>query len=266
MIAWPKRSADTWIKLCEFEALDPVLESTRLGADALGFHIFCHQDEKERCARFAPIVRMMPPGVHAVLLTDLPLARVRRVLQAVPFTALQLYQDCAAEDVVKLREQLRRPIPILKVMSAQPRENFTPSIRDFVEYYAPCVDAFLLDSSRRGGSGQTAEWDHCARVIALSPRPVILAGGLTPENVGAAIRTLRPFGVDVETGVSERAPNGVLVKDMGKVAKFIAAVREADRCLLGENGQARTPCVESIAPLFGIGGVGYAIPGLPIKG
>ena len=75
------------------------------------------------------------------------------------------------------------------------------------------------DAVRRGGTGQTIDWMRAGEVAAR--RPVILAGGLTPANVGAAIATVRPVGVDVSSGV-ETAPG---LKDIHKLAAFVAAVR-----------------------------------------
>ena len=80
-----------------------------------------------------------------------------------------------------------------------------------------------------GGTGLTADWGFCARVVSLSDRPVFLAGGLTPENVGEAIQIVRPFGVDVETGVSFRIERGPLVKSIEKCRRFIDTVVRADR-------------------------------------
>ena len=85
------------------------------------------------------------------------------------------------------------------------------------------LDAVLVDGGS-GGTGEKADWEHLATVIDVCDHPVILAGGLTPENVGEAIRLVRPYAVDVSSGV-ESSPG---VKDPGKIAAFCRAVREAD--------------------------------------
>jgi len=85
------------------------------------------------------------------------------------------------------------------------------------------LDAVLVDGGA-GGTGEKADWEHLATVIDVCDHPVILAGGLTPENVGEAIRLVRPYAVDVSSGV-ESSPG---VKDPGKIAAFCRAVREAD--------------------------------------
>lgn len=86
------------------------------------------------------------------------------------------------------------------------------------------LDAVLIDGGS-GGTGETADWEHLAEVVDVCDHPVILAGGLTPENVGEAIRLVKPYAVDVSSGV-ESEPG---VKDPAKIAAFCRAVREADR-------------------------------------
>ena len=91
------------------------------------------------------------------------------------------------------------------------------------------MDAYLLDSHRVGGTGLVADWRHCEQIVRRAKLPVFLAGGLSANNVAEAIRIVRPFGVDVESGVSDRIPGGPLVKNMLKCRRFIDAVRRADR-------------------------------------
>ena len=140
---------------------------------------------------------------------------------------MQYYDDTSTDDIDRIRQAFPE-IRIMKVMSAQPNENFTPDSETFLERYLPFSDAILLDSVRDGGSGKTSDWDHCAGIVELSNKPVFLAGGLNPYNVQEAIERVRPFGVDVETGVSDRLPSGVRLKNMMKCRLFVEAVRKAD--------------------------------------
>ena len=105
-----------------------------------------------------------------------------------------------------------------------------PDALEMIPVYAPYVHAFLLDSGRPkaavpelGGTGRAHDWDVSAAFVRASPRPVFLAGGLNADNVGKAIRAVRPFGVDLCSGVRT---NGCL--DAAKLAGFMAAVRAAD--------------------------------------
>lgn len=229
---WDSTRMHTRVKLCEFEWLDPAYEAARLGADALGFHLFRRQNVGERLRRFArKVFPFLPAGVDRVLLTDLDLDTLLAVLRQLPADTVQLYPDWPAATILRLRRGVDRPLRILKVMSACPAENFTSDAGEFLARYAGCADGVLLDSFRAGGTGRPANWDHCAAVVRSSSVPVFLAGGLTAENVGEAINRVRPFGVDVETGVSDRVPGGPLVKNMAKVARFLGAVRAADRVI-----------------------------------
>ncbi|HYO68060.1 MAG TPA: phosphoribosylanthranilate isomerase [Archangium sp.] len=226
---WDRARRYTRIKLCEFEALDPAYEASHMGADALGFHLFKHQVMAQKVERFREIFRYLPKTVEKVLLTDLDFEVAVQVVTELGLDSVQLYPDWPAKQVAQFRARLPSGVRILKVMSAQPEENALRDSGEFVRHYTPVVDGFLLDSYRIGGTGKTADWGHCAAVVQSSALPVFLAGGLTAENVGEALRIVRPFGVDVENGVSDRIPNGPLVKNMTKCARFIAAVRQSDQ-------------------------------------
>ncbi|UCG88762.1 MAG: phosphoribosylanthranilate isomerase [Gemmatimonadota bacterium] len=229
---WDESSNRTRIKLCEFECLDPAYEASHLGADALGFHIFQHHDAGEKARRFAEIFSYLPASVAKVLLTDVELdVLLDGILPTLRCDAIQLYPDWSAEEIGQVRQASPPDTKILKVMSAVTQENAFGNDDEFLHFYNGLVDGYLLDSFRIGGTGRTADWDHCAEIVRGTALPVFLAGGLTPGNVGEAVRTVEPFGVDVENGVSDRIPDGPLVKNMDKCRRFIAAVREADAML-----------------------------------
>ena len=232
---WELNRHYTRIKLCEFEWLDPAYEAALLGVDALGFHLFHQHPVVEKLHRFREIVRFLPNGVEAMLLTDLEPAALALVLDAVPFGSVQLYPDWPPETIAALKTS-GRPIRILKVVSARPEENDPPDLAAFLGRYDGVVDGFLLDSTRAGGTGEPADWRLCAQFVGMTRHPVFLAGGLTPENVGEAVRKVRPYGVDVETGVSFRPEGGPLVKSIEKCRRFIDAVTRADRDQLRTRG------------------------------
>ncbi len=224
---WNPDRPGTRVKLCEFEYLEAAYEASFLGAEFLGFHIFSDQDVAEKSARFAAIFRELNPAVHKTLLTDLPMDQLRPLAAELGLEAIQYYDDCPPEDLDALREDLPE-LRILKVMSEKAEENDPSDDDAFLARYAPVADAFLLDSFRHGGTGVTGDWSHCAEIVRKSPVPVFLAGGLTPYNVRDAIEQVRPFGVDVESGVSDYLPDGRRLKNMLKCRLFIEKVREAD--------------------------------------
>jgi phosphoribosylanthranilate isomerase len=220
------------IKLCEFECLDPAYEACSLGVDALGFHIFKHQNVEEKVKKFREIFGYLPGTVDKVLLTDVDFDTLcDTILPRLRMDTIQLYPDWPAEQIRLLRRRAQSGLKVLKVMSACPDENFTPDVGVFLSTYEPVVDGILLDSYRVGGTGKVADWNYCAKIVKRTALPVFLAGGLNADNVLDAVRTVRPFGVDVESGVSDRVPGGPLVKNMEKCRRFVASVRDAERSL-----------------------------------
>jgi len=220
------------IKLCEFECLDAAYEACSLGVDALGFHIFKHQNVEKKITKFQEIFGYLPQTVDKVLLTDVAFSVLCDViLPKLRMDTIQLYPDWPVDQIRLLRQQAPDTLKILKVMSACPEENFSPDDGVFLRTYEPVVDGILLDSHRVGGTGKVGDWKHCGEIVKRTLLPVFLAGGLNAENVLDAIRIVRPFGVDVESGVSDRIPGGPLVKNMEKCRSFVAAVRNAERTL-----------------------------------
>lgn len=229
---WSVPNNVTCIKICEIESWHDMYIACQAGAHALGLHWFRHHDPAEREATFATFLASIPPGVHRVLLSDLAFASCVQVAQRLAIDTLQLYPDWSAAQVAAFRSAVGRDITIWKLLSAQPHENCPADIAVFLRQYDTVVDGFLLDSYRAGGTGKTANWDDCAAIVRATRRPVVLAGGLTADNVSAAIARVRPFGVDVESGVSDRRPDGTLVKNRDKCCRFVSAVRRAS-CAFG---------------------------------
>lgn len=116
---------------------------------------------------------------------------------------VQLHGDVAADEVARLR----KAAPELRIIkSLVVRVDNADALADAVENFAPLVDAFITDTfdpetGASGATGRTHDWQVSCVLVERSPKPVILAGGLTPQNVRDAIRTVRPAGVDVHTGV-----------------------------------------------------------------
>lgn len=225
--AWDTRSRHTRIKLCEFESLDAAYEASFIGADLLGFHLFAFQDHLAKARKFADIFRDLPDHVEKTLLTNLTGDRLHEALSLLKVDAIQLYNHVSRADILSLRERLGQSVKLLKVMSEQPAENGCDD-ETFIADYDDIVDAFLLDSAWIGGTGIAGNWDHCAEIVRQCQSPVFLAGGLTADNVRQAIEQVRPFGVDVENGVSDRLPDGRRVKNLLKCRLFVEKVKEAD--------------------------------------
>lgn len=203
----------TRIKICGITRVEDALVAAEQGADALGFVFYRASPRWVEPARAAAIVAALPPLLTAVgLFVNAEPAFVRAVLAEVPLGLLQFHGD---EDEAYCRQFER---PYLK--AARMRPGF-----DLVQYAAsfPSAQALLLDAfvEGYGGGGKTFDWDLIPRALA---RPIVLSGGLAPDNVGDAVRRLRPAAVDVSSGVE--AAKGI--KDHAAIAAFIAGVRNAE--------------------------------------
>lgn len=216
----------TRIKICCIQSLDEARLAIEAGADAVGF--IGVQPPTPRTIsddRIAEIVVLVPPPVATFLVTlertaDAICAQIGRTR---PGTVQFLHPIHPAESArLAQREPYVRRVQVIHVEG--------PEALDLIPVHAPHVHAFLLDSGKPnapvpeyGGTGRTHDWAVSAEFVKASPLPVFLAGGLSPDNVGEAIDRVRPFGVDLCSGVRI---GGRL--DPGKLAAFMQAVRRAD--------------------------------------
>jgi phosphoribosylanthranilate isomerase len=199
------------VKICGITRLADGLAAARLGADALGFNFWPRSRRYLAPEAAAAIVAGLPAGVTPVgVFVDPDREGLLRAIAASGVRAVQLHGDEPPELCQGL------PVPVVKGI----RVKDSHSLAQLASYE---VQAFLLDSATPGfgGSGTAFDWTLAAEVA--QSVPIWLAGGLTPENVGEAVRRVRPYGVDVASGV-ESAPG---VKDLGKVEEFIRNARKA---------------------------------------
>ena len=200
------------IKICGITNLEDARLCVAAGADALGF-IFV-----ERTPRYitpdtaAAIVAALPPFVTPVgVFWDHPAGHVKAVAEQCRLGALQFHGDESPEDL----EQYR--IPVIKTLKIA-----GPADLDRMAGYR--VAAFLLDSPSRWSEGPARPvipWDVAAEMARR--HPVLLSAGLTPDNVGEAVRRVRPYGVDVNSGVEARPGR----KDADRVTRFVLEARAA---------------------------------------
>ncbi|MGH9226863.1 MAG: phosphoribosylanthranilate isomerase [Acidimicrobiales bacterium] len=197
-----------FVKICGNTSEEDALLSVAMGADAVGF-IFAPSPRQVAPALVADIVKRLPREVLTVgVFRDEAPARLVEIVNSIGLRAAQLHGHETPEQAQFVRER----VPLL--IQAFPAGD--PAVARAREYGA---DAVLLDAATPG-SGEVFDWS-----MAEAPDGIrlILAGGLTPENVGKAIAQVHPWGVDVATGV-EASPG---VKDAVKVRAFVAAVRAA---------------------------------------
>jgi phosphoribosylanthranilate isomerase len=197
-------------KICGITRLEDALAAARLGADALGFNFWPGSKRFVTPAAARAIVARLPPLVTPVgVFVNQPEGEIRAVAGETGIQVLQLHGDETPELCARL------PLPVWKAVPV----DRLGSLSRLLSYE---VQAFVLDTPSRGfgGSGQPFDWSLAEGVSEAAP--VVLAGGLTPENVADAIRAVRPWAVDVASGV-ESSPG---VKDADRMARFLAAVHE----------------------------------------
>ncbi|MFN8558227.1 MAG: phosphoribosylanthranilate isomerase [Dehalococcoidia bacterium] len=215
------------VQIAGISNLEDALAVERAGADAIGFTLGLptgpHNGLDEHGAR--AIIRALPPLIVPLLITYLvTAAEVVPLCRYLGVSTVQLHAPADPAEIAAMRAGL----PGLKVILAvhvTGEEAVAEAVR-----VAPHADALILDTydpatGRHGATGRTHDWAISRRIVEASPAPVILAGGLTPENVGAAVRQVRPWAVDVHTGVER--PDGAT--DHARVAAFVRAAREAPR-------------------------------------
>ncbi len=201
-----------FVKICGLCRGEDVEAAAALRPDALGFVFWLRSPRAARPEDVAAWTRGLPAGIERVgVFVDEPPDAVRRIADTAGLTIVQLH---GRENPEACRASWPR---VWKAFSLS---------RGAADALAPYpVEAFVIDSGTAampGGTGRVADWGAAAEFVASSPRPVLLAGGLSPENVAAAVDRVRPWGVDVSSGV-ESAPGR---KDAARMGEFVKRCRE----------------------------------------
>ena len=202
----------TRIKVCGITSVEDALVAVDAGADAIGLIFWPGSKRAVDLTQAQAITRALPPLVAAMgVFVDETPDHVRSVADAVGLSGVQLHGREQAADWARF------PRPVLKALGVEQYDE-SP--------WRTARAAILLDSHDPvsiGGTGRTIDWAGAARIART--RRLVLAGGLTPDNVADAVAQVQPWGVDVASGV-EKAPG---IKDPAKVHAFVQAVRSAGR-------------------------------------
>ncbi|ONI81648.1 N-(5'-phosphoribosyl)anthranilate isomerase [Actinosynnema sp. ALI-1.44] len=203
---------------------DMVLEE---GADWLGFALrLPAKNEDLSEADAAAIVKAIQPEHRGVIITYLTDAdEINEFCTEMGVGVIQLHGDVSPDELRRLRH-IAPELYILKslVVKADNIDELTKTVEDSADW----VDMFITDSfnpatGAKGATGLVHDWGVSAELVRLSPRPLMLAGGLTPDNVGDAIEKVRPAAVDAHTGLEDATGR----KDRLKVRKFVDEARQA---------------------------------------
>ena len=201
------------VKICGVTRVEDALAAAEAGADFVGINFYPHSPRCVTRERAAEIVQALPQGVKAVgvFVNESP-ERINRIAAQAGLQLVQLHGAETPEDASQIR------LPVIKALRIEGESDLAAA-----EAYK--VDLFLIDtpSDLWGGSGKTGDWMIAAE--ASKRLRAFLAGGLTPENVAEAVRTVSPYGVDVSSGV-ESSPG---IKDRTRIALFIERARAASK-------------------------------------
>lgn len=203
------------VKICGVTSREAIAAAVHHGADAVGF-VFAESPRRVTVETASVLARHLPPFVARVAVFRHPRPdEVERVVNRLRPHVVQAEGDAAVEAVVPDGTAW---LPVLHDHQALVTEAV-----EYLERSHTHARAVLLEAAGRGGRGIAPSWDRAADLARRIP--LVLAGGLTPENVGDAIRLIRPFAVDVSSGV-ESSPGR---KDPERIAAFLSAVRRAER-------------------------------------
>ena len=201
------------VKICGITRLQDLHAACDAGADALGFVFYEKSPRHLSIASAAALLRELPPFVQSVgLFVDAEPAFIESVLQAVPLDLLQFHGDETPADCARFGR------PYIKAERVNRETDLLKCAADFDAACGLLLDAWVPGVP--GGTGERFDW---TLIPANLPKPVILSGGLTPDNVAEAVQRVHPWAVDVSSGVE--ISKGI--KDAHKIAQFIAKAKDA---------------------------------------
>ncbi len=210
----------TKIKICGIKTLTDALNAIEAGADYLGFNFYPKSVrfiEKETCAEITSVLKREYPQIRLVgVFVNSPVGDVKNILETCHLDLAQLHGDETPEMLESLNGKAFKAIRLTS-------ESAETSVYPFLK--SALSPAILIDAAVKGiygGSGVTADWSVAAELA--KKYPLLLAGGLTPENVADAVRQVKPWGVDVASGV-ESAPGE---KDAAKMIQFVKEVKRME--------------------------------------
>jgi phosphoribosylanthranilate isomerase len=208
------------VKICGITREEDLEAAVDAGADSLGFVVGVHSSPRNLALPMARrLIAKVPRNMNSVAVTVFDnIDRIKQIYSELKPDYLQLHGDLS--QILEMPSEIERDRVIVAV------DGGSANAFDEVSKLSGIFQFILLDTAGDGGIGGTGmvhDW-HSSRRIRdkIHPAHLILAGGLTPRNVGEAIRTVRPYGVDVSTGV-EKKPG---IKDHEKIREFVAKVKE----------------------------------------
>jgi phosphoribosylanthranilate isomerase len=214
----------TRIKLCGLTRAEDVQLAVELGTDALGFVFYPPSPRAVDAKQAAQLLALLPPFVSAVgLFVNASVAEVRQTLAIAPISILQFHGDETLEQCCAIAQEVQRPF--LRALRVKPDMKSADLLECEQQYRtaSPYFSGLLLDTwvDSYGGSGKVFDWSLIPAELA---HRAVLSGGLNVQNVTEAVTSVRPFVVDVSSGI-ESAKG---IKDAALMHAFVSAVRAGD--------------------------------------
>ena len=207
----------TRIKYCGITRQQDALQAVNLGVDALGFVFYAPSPRNIEIKQAAEIINQLPAFVTTVgLFVNASETLFEQVLKLIPIDVLQFHGDESAEECERIADRYTRSY--IKAIRMKPDVDLQATASNYSS-----ASALLLDTYSKGvpgGTGEVFDWD---RIPATLSKPVILAGGLSVDNVAKAIKSARPYAVDVSGGIEQSKG----IKDAAKMAAFVKEVNNA---------------------------------------
>src|ERR1051326_2097347 len=219
----------TWVKICGITNLEDAMTAVKAGADALGFVFYDKSPRRVSVDAAKQIIAQLPEQVENVgVFVNQFEGPICATADEAGLTAVQLHgtnEDSRTADLIRKNRKDLRILVGISMQQSSPEGSAVMWARD-------AIHAFLVDtgnSTMPGGTGKSFDWQAQEPNVSAIARlgRVVVAGGLLPTNVAKAMRILKPWGVDVSTGVEARPGK----KDPEKVRAFVEAVRNADKIL-----------------------------------
>jgi len=202
----------TRVKICGITRVEDALAAADAGADAIGLVFYPQSPRHVAISKAVDICAALPPFITTVaLFVDADANDVQAVLSQVPIDLLQFHGEESQAYCLQFGK------PYLKAVRMKPDLNLVQYAAIYKSAKALLLDAYV--PGKAGGTGATFDWNLIPKQM---PLPIVLSGGLTPANVGEAIKTVHPWAVDVSSGV-ESSPG---IKDAVKISEFIKGISD----------------------------------------
>ena len=207
----------TRVKICGITRVEDALKAVNAGADAIGLVFYAPSPRCVTIAQAQQIVAALPPFVSVVaLFVNATTAEIESIVAQVSVDIVQFHGDETPALCEQISEQIN--LPYYKAIRVKAESNLLQYAQEFASAKALLLDTYT--DAAFGGTGQVFDWNLIPKNMT---KPIILAGGLVPENVALAITQVRPYAVDVSGGV-ESAKG---IKDTAKIIAFMHAVEES---------------------------------------